>query len=262
MAAYLKLPSELLIKIFTIHVENLLPPPPESPDQLPLPYREIKPSEWLWFTHVCQYWRNVALGTHTLWSTPDFRFPTIAVEMLKRTGSSPLTLGISVAAVGKSRPNNVSEKLGVGILKEHLSRTVSLELTAPTEHTLERVLDAATSPAPLLHALNLCIDYQIESLLIPSKFLGGKAPRLKEIALDGCCFSPSSPLLKNLTVLDVTANTDFLGNLPFPQFVEILRKCPDLEVLGAGGWLSESQMTKEVMPVELPRLRKLMVVTV
>ncbi|KAL0575478.1 hypothetical protein V5O48_006497 [Marasmius crinis-equi] len=255
-----KLPSELLIKIFRFHVQNLPPLPTESPGQAPIPYTPISPKEWLWFTHVCRFWRDVALECPHLWSTPDFRFPTIAIEMLKRTKKLPITLKMDVS---EAESSSKIIDFTVQVLNEHLSHTDSLELTIPYASAMQCVLEAAFNPTNSLHELSLHVGFGgDESPLSFSEEFVENTPHLHRIALDGCYPSWNSPLLKNLTHFSVTFDNRFVGNLPFSRLAGILRHCPDLEELELLGCLStDPRSPTNVPPIDLPRLRQLMLIT-
>ncbi|KAL0572649.1 hypothetical protein V5O48_009307 [Marasmius crinis-equi] len=238
-----KLPYDILLAIFRHHVRNLR--------------RKIEPLDWLSFTHVCRTWRAAALESPSLWTRPDFRFPNIAREMLKRSRSLPIALDICTLAVAKR------EELAIEALTEHLPRIAFLELPF-SGPVLERVLRVAVHPASSLHTLRLTNKYGGNNgsalrVALPHNFLGGASARLRRLSVKGLLIPWNSTFLKDLTHFDVELPSVSTPDLSLSQLVQILRRCPALGTLNM--WNCLYTANEDIPPADLPQLRELRVST-
>ncbi|KAL0573280.1 hypothetical protein V5O48_008673 [Marasmius crinis-equi] len=192
----------------------------------------------------------VALESPSLWTKPDFRFPTIALETLKRTGSRPLSLMLNA---NLARDVVQQEELAIEVLKGYLSQTASLEVKFPTT-ALERILNTAVGPASLLHTLKLtnCIAIEAASITLPENFLGKASSGLRRLSVERFSIPWNSTFLKDLTHLEIISPSGSTSDFSVSQLGQVLRGCPALEALSVCSCLS---LTGEAIPpVELPKL--------
>ncbi|KAL0567486.1 hypothetical protein V5O48_014503 [Marasmius crinis-equi] len=232
-----QLPYDILLRIFTFYIKRLLTSGSSE---------RTKPSEWLSFTHVCQYWRSAALESPTLWTEPDFRFPSIAHETLKRSQSLPISLTIRASEGAKLK------ELAIEMLKsEYFPRIAYLELCFSSPSALEAVLRVAVSPASSLHTLRLEGGYYagMVRVLLPDNFLGGTSVGLRQLEMVGFSIPWNSTFLRDLTHFDVKLPSP---DLSVSQLCRILRRCPALESLKL--WNCLFTTGEDVAPVELPRI--------
>jgi hypothetical protein len=178
---------------------------------------------WLRVSHVCHRWREIALNQPRFWSRIDFTTLTSAgaTEVLSRSKMAPLELeanlsgvhwrGDRVDAFGKQLSSHVS----------HISR---LNITADLAD-LQTIIEQIASPAPALEWLSLIVDDEghlrmgiPSNVTIPHTFFDGVAPRLSRLQLDHCDISWTSPLFKNLRILDL----QMLSQLARPSLGEWL----------------------------------------
>ncbi|KAI0320594.1 hypothetical protein OF83DRAFT_1212105 [Amylostereum chailletii] len=87
-----RLPQEVLVRIFRAM---------ERPQRRMLYYSRFSYDlGWMLVTHVCQYWREVALDNSSLWSTlrcADVS-PAWGTEIMKRSKQAPLNVEVSTAS--------------------------------------------------------------------------------------------------------------------------------------------------------------------
>ena len=178
---------------------------------------------WLRVSHVCHRWREIALNQPRFWSRIDFTTLTSAgaTEVLSRSKMAPLELeanlsvvhwrGDRVDAFGKQLSSHVS----------HISR---LNITADFVD-LQTIIEQLASPAPALECLSLIVDDEghlrmgiPSNVTIPNALFDGTAPRLSRLQLDHCDISWTSPLFKNLRILDL----QMLSQLAKPSLEEWL----------------------------------------
>src|ERR1700733_14568839 len=96
--SYVTLPPELLRMIFKACAN----PPIAEPGNW---YRYYASSiRWIAITHVCRYWRSVALGYSDLWKRLRFFNPNITKEMIRRSQGANLEVIIdaSYQSIAKS----------------------------------------------------------------------------------------------------------------------------------------------------------------
>ncbi|KAL0573262.1 hypothetical protein V5O48_008689 [Marasmius crinis-equi] len=233
-----KLPYDILLYTFTFYVKNLLASSS----------KKIKSSDWLSFTHVCRCWRTAALESPTLWTEPDFRFPSIARETLKRSQSLSISLSIRASKDAKR------QELAIDVLKEHFSRIADLNLSFSSPSALEAVLRVAVRPALSLHTLSLkaVCDEDMARVVLPDNFLGSVSAGLRRLAINGFSIPWNSKFLKDLTHFEVGLSSP---DLSVSQLLQVLRRCPALESLKV--WDCLFTTGDDAAPVELPRLSRL-----
>ncbi|KIY53370.1 hypothetical protein FISHEDRAFT_33448, partial [Fistulina hepatica ATCC 64428] len=238
-----RLPNEILSKIFH-HVRRA-----NGPNKLGW-IREV--------SHVCSYWRQVAINMPVLWNTPNLHCARWAVEMLKRSKKSPLYI---IAEMTYMTPKMVET---VQLALQSLDRTRELSITASTGG-LQRLFRHTLSYAPVLESLtihNSRYPYVVDSgFNIPDSFLRGDAPRLRRLEIVQCQLRWDSPFLTGLTHLKIV---DLMEHRrpTIDQLVNVLDKMPCLELLhlvDALPTLSKSVMQPPHVSVKavLPKLRML-----
>src|ERR1700733_10274968 len=80
-----RLPPELLVMIFIACADP--PLAEQEPSSYWLPLRRMP---WIVITHVCRYWRSVALGYPDLWKRLRFFNPDVTKEMICRSEGADL----------------------------------------------------------------------------------------------------------------------------------------------------------------------------
>ncbi|KAI0786177.1 hypothetical protein C8Q75DRAFT_283681 [Abortiporus biennis] len=171
------LPAELLLYLFH-HVRDLFNVPPGSP----IP-RGIKVYAWIpVVTHVCRYWRSLALPCQSLWNviTVKRSVNNQCVEaMIRRSGTWPLH--VTLAPVG------MGTELIQPILQE-MHRIEELVITSPLRRLLsQKIRPLLALPAPLLRALYLSTERTSEdSRLIdhPRALFNASLPKLRLLVLN------------------------------------------------------------------------------
>jgi hypothetical protein len=163
---------------------------------------------WLRVSHVCHRWREIALNQPRIWSRIDFTTLTSAgaTEVLSRSKMAPLELeaDLSDAHWGGDRIDAFAKQLS-----SHVSHTSRLNITADFAD-LQAIIEQLASPAPALEWLSLILDGEghlrlgiPSNAIIPHTLFDGTAPRLSRLQLDHCDISWTSPLFKNLRVLEL-----------------------------------------------------------
>src|ERR1700691_418192 len=167
MSSVSKLPVEILSKIFSIRVSDAL----DSAGAL----EERHPFQ---FTHVCRYWRTVAINDPSLWTHIYTCQGPWVVEMLKRSKSLPLTLEIEHLR-RQIKPQRLN-------LFRHLYRVQNLRITIHSTANLRHYMDSLDTAAPALVALRLKAWSPLVHYPVPSSIFGGSVPKLRRLQLIRC----------------------------------------------------------------------------
>ena len=175
------LPDDILLEIFDHH------------RLAAQEYALFWPWEWHRLAHVCQGWRSV------IFASPrrlNLRLVyTYKKPIRKDLECWPPSLPISIwyPRLVLYHPLYPADETNVISALEFPDRICEFNLTL-TRPLLEKLSPLMQDPFPALEYLQLVSRDLMESLVLPSEFLGGFTPRLRHIDLDGTPF-PTLPLL-------------------------------------------------------------------
>ena len=248
-AAVSRLPSDVLVLIF----EECRHSNPQWTGvlcllgQLPIEVR---------LSHVCSQWREVALGTPSLWSSIWFPFEQreeSLLEYLERSRGGLLDVYLGPWA---KYPN--LERSLTTVLIPHVHRFRQLILEAVSRESLNTLLSAfRDQSAPALQRLRIMCR---GTIVTPGPMTGGTifgkgAPLLTDVRLDNV----------PITLPDSATTMLSFSAYPGPQFPmsregfhKTLASCPSLTTLHLRGFIELGSPTP-VYPVHLPHLRELVV---
>lgn len=206
-------------------------------------------AEWIKSTsHICQHWRDVALGCPSLWAGILFEQPSWVEEMLKRSKMVPLVL-----------KGNITNPKTAGRIRLALSHSRTRELhVLGTKSTLESLFSIPSQNAPFLESL--CLSnyegYSFSSLgsgYMVSEDAFHDTTRLRRLELVRCNISWDSTLLAGLNHLLLHK----LTLLPTTkQLIDVLGNMLDLETLDLDNSLPADVLTPPPpdRTINLPRL--------
>nr|GAT59796.1 predicted protein [Mycena chlorophos] len=192
----------------------------------------VLPDSTKWVKEVCaisSYWRDLALATPGLWSTPIFHMyrPVTAEQMLKRAKNALLTLHASGIVLNPSLWPAFRSALS------NPSRIRELNVTAITAMTAEQTqeLFGLAESAPHLTHLSLTASSRYNGAshgLLPTTFLNGDAPRLRTLRLEKVNIDWDSTLMSP-TITELALRHVNVGS-PL-ELVAALGQMPQLESL-------------------------------
>jgi F-box-like len=241
------LPPELLARIFRFHA--LAEPAWSSfyPHGL----------GWIADTHVCQYWRQVALDDSSLWarilgSSPKAEW---VAETLIRAHNAPLFVDL----VGTPSTETLA------LFPPHISHTRELRLRNLSLLHAENMRDICGLDAPELEDFELGVSiaspFSFDEIA-GNTFFNGSTPKLRTLTLSQVYIPWSLIPRGQLTQLKIILfrGIPFANPLPddLDQLVDLLISSPQLEVLAIEFCLPAmlSQVSSEE-PIRLPRLSRL-----
>src|ERR1700753_3056548 len=221
----LRLPAELIIKIFEHVVErdNHNPPSPW----------EIRPA-LLVLTAVCQELRNIGITIPRLWGTVDLTIPPLAELYLQRCNYDPHIL---------KRFSSHRENQSLGLIEDPRREAVWAQLEGrlfKNLHSLEfRGMSSELEQriVPILRTATNLSSLELEQPEIFEPQLPwyptSPLPRFSILRLRGFSISWTSPLLRNLTqlIIVLTHGTENSEPPSFETFLTALANCPDLKSL-------------------------------
>ncbi|KAH8103536.1 hypothetical protein BXZ70DRAFT_737484 [Cristinia sonorae] len=184
----------------------------------------LSADQWTRVTHVCSYWRQVALNMQLLWQdiTLTASHPDALLEMIRRAGELPLRLSLSI-------PRSFEGDL-CAIIHSYINRIEQLELdynnfrwTRPPEPTSHPVRS-------ILRKLRLSDREDPYSSLAPHPILefNFELPVLETLQIEGCVVSHNIFHLLQPTV-------KHLSMVAYPSLMRIFRGIPSLGLHGVSG---------------------------
>ncbi|KAF8190749.1 hypothetical protein K438DRAFT_1763189 [Mycena galopus ATCC 62051] len=189
-------------------------------------------------SHVCRQWREIAMTSSHFWSNIDLSRPRWALEMLHRSHSAPLTVGIDF---GSSDTKYVAAR---DLVLGQLSRIQELHLTMPGQRSIPPAL---LLPAPILDIFHLWYNGPRACFVTAKLFQGYEVPTLRHLSLQYCLLEGTSPLWHNLVSLElIHAPMD----LAMDDFILIvLSRLPYLRALSLSDSFPETLEVSEAVPV-------------
>ena len=182
------LPGDALLDIFAFYVDGS---------------KSI--SEWHTLIHVCSRWRNIVFGSQR---RLKLQLECIPRKPLKKTLEvwPPLPMVINGEYYSESSADNI-----IAMLK-HNNRVCEINLRVLSTRLSERIMTAMQEQFQMLKSLRLCFANKTTSAVPadPDSFLGGSAPNLQSLSLEGIPFPGLPSLLLTATHL-VHLN---LSNIP------------------------------------------------
>ena len=239
LALISKLPPELLGRIFAFVGASDTHPygiPDTSPD-------------WWNITYVSQKWRNIALDTPHLWSSPVFYYPTWAKVMLERSKMVDLVVDADCGRI-------VDPALMKEVFNNHAGRIKEISLRDLTSSFLSSILEGVQPSSLHLRSLHLSnVNWasadDLELPLFPAHLVV-HPDGLQQVEIERCSFdwyAQPHHLLTRLVIYD-TRNRPLLS-----EFVTALSSMPDLETLEMISSLpSATGAVKLDLKVHLPKL--------
>ena len=228
------------------------------------PYSGQQKLGWIRATHLCSFWRQVALGDSSLWARIS-GIPTnleLISEMLVRARNAPLDIDIDLD--GTPRPEAL-----LLMFPPHLSHTRRLRLYCLSKLHSDSFRGICRQEAPTLEYFQLG-----DPVTSPITFrelggttlFNGRAPKLRTFSLSQV-FIPWSLIPRGqLTQLEISLDDEvhisvahLHGDLI--QLIDLLANCPKLEVLVLGRCLpSQLSQSRRFRIIHLPRLSRLSLV--
>ncbi|EED81874.1 predicted protein [Postia placenta Mad-698-R] len=204
-------------------------------------------------SHVCGYWRRLALNDPQLWGyivlNPDSSLAFLQTY-LERSKDAPLRIRLEGTRPTFNR--NIEIDLRARLLADHVHRIVEFRAVEfrPTE--MNTILKWFKGAAPRLRCLMLEADSQ---LLQPAVF-SGNLPALRDIYVKGV----SMPWQPYQDLTDLQLNDQLVPSME--KLVWTLRHCPRLKSLKLGFLdamirQDTGEQLCSVEPVALPRLEEL-----
>ncbi|TDL19497.1 hypothetical protein BD410DRAFT_830304 [Rickenella mellea] len=211
----LQLPPELVGHIMTIVVQNQF-----------LTYSRTLPRSsrytWIKLCHICQCWRQIALGCPMLWSYIDTRWDALVKQLILRSHTAPLT--VFVWFTNASTHSVIDNILG------EMHRIKELHLVG---NKLDLILPRLRLPlkAPFLEVLTLECLYQSSMPAMPRllEISENSTNYLTSLTLAGITTGtiPSDPgILSCLQYLRIFPKTS--GITPLSEIITVLTFCPEL----------------------------------
>lgn len=211
-------------------------------------------TRWINVTHVCSYWRRVALEDPSLWTNIPFSHPRWAKEMLERSKGASLTIVADLYAKNSSHMELVRSAL------TRISRIQKLSLTQNSnENLLETTLWGLVEPAPRLESLKVSFNDINSVHRLPLRIFSGEAPRLRELDLRDCALTWDAPFLRGLTSLKMSS-IPLKARPSMSHILAALRNMPNLSTLVLRNILPESSLdaaTGKLSPGLVARLPQL-----
>lgn len=188
----------------------------------------VQDARWFRFSHVCVYWREVAIHDAGLWGDICLFQPSWAREMLERSKQHPIHIDVGLAL-----PRSNVYEVVADTLRNHTPRIRTLRLTAWATRTLSRMLCALSGDAKQLQTLEvtLKIDRSDIDFVIGNSFLGGYMPKLKTLVLSNCIIRWDSPMLRGLTELRLDFSPEVEETHDLEMLLAALDGLPDLRIL-------------------------------
>lgn len=255
-APVLRLYRDILAVIFSY----CLPHPPFCP----LRYR--RPDfTWLAFSQVCREWRHVALTEARLWKCPFFASSRLALEMVQRAQTCPLSLELHVGD-NQSFPCYAKQFFASKhILSSRLDRvkSLSVQVLPSAAVRLRELFDIPAGDAPLLETLHLDSSASPDSLLIVLPFLS--TPRLTQLELHGIMVTHDSCVFDNLTCLTIDNSTCYTRTCPAKQplsmVLQILSRISNVRELRLNRAIYRDDVGNTISElIELPHLASLSII--
>ncbi len=232
--------------------------------------------KWVRVAHVCQYWRNVALGCSALWAFLAFEARHWHPEedphrrCLERAGDCPLTVFYHQNfgnACDLCRRSDYVDEVGLGEIERLLPRIRDLVVVVETDYATETLWDTLSEPAISLQRFQVALRGEAYSgrvggvllhptFSLPDKLFSSTTPRLESLTIASVSFSWSnslfSPSLRHLQITDLReADTD----LDMAMFLSVLQTLPYLESLIAKSLPKVPSI--QLPTASLPNLRSL-----
>ena len=174
------LPDEVLLEIFACYVEL------EE-------YRSR--SAWHTLARVCRRWRGIAFGSPHRLNLRIFCSERTPVGLRKKLDFwPPFPIFLAVDFYRKLGEDTILATL------EHHDRVCHIEIWNISSSLWEKVLPLMQKPYPML--TDLCLRHTDEMVsVVPDLFLGGSAPRLRKLKLEGISVPGLPKLLLSTTDL-------------------------------------------------------------
>src|SRR5882757_7656498 len=188
------LPDDVLLAIFGFCADEVL-------------FTKQDIEAWQSLVHVCRQWRSVVFGSPhrlNLRLVCTSRTPRDTLDVVW----PPLPLVVQDRAILTEGVDNISAVL------EHSDRVDEINLIDIDSSSLEKLLAVMQVPFPELTYMRLkSFDEMVP--VLPGSFLGGSAPRLRFLGLDGVPFPGLPKLLLSTTHLVYLQ----LENIPHPGYI-------------------------------------------
>jgi hypothetical protein len=213
------------------------------------------PSTLVALTHVCRFWRNVAIGCSTLWTDIAITSIPWTDEMLRRSAMSSLTIRASMFQFLTPAEQLSSRFRNLQVALTDIARIKELSIKGfPACCTRAQPLlaDLPVS-APLLESLTISM-----SGVFPTSELGRcKLPPnalsdvhcLRQLHLSRCDVDWESPLFGQLTYLSVEDVSDD-SRPSTAQLLTILQRLPGLRHLSLQSCLPTDGRDVDALPTE------------
>ncbi|KAI0718116.1 hypothetical protein C8Q72DRAFT_153921 [Fomitopsis betulina] len=220
---------------------------------------------WILVTHVCTYWREIALQCTELWSHLHVpALPGILDVLLSRSRDAPLSMCLQFWSVADTEvlvePEEDALLLGLSAL--HRVRTLCVnvnEIYDPTTEFLERL----GSRAPLLESLHIDSAFSSTNLAalratISRMLSHPDTCTLRSFDTDICCVDWTNTPFHGLTCLSVRRE-DKSSETSIQSLLKALDCMPCLEELWLEGVSEEIQDVTQILPspITIPRLQRL-----
>src|ERR1700733_15433089 len=147
------LPPELLRMIFIACTD------PPYAEQKPSYWWQTRNMQWIAITHVCRYWRTVALEYSDLWKRLRFFNPEVTKEMIRRSK------GANLEVIIDTTHQRIERSMVIPMVLPELHRVSVLDLVCSDE--LQSLVNGLGSAAPKLEYLDLYAPYGLSSFDIP-----------------------------------------------------------------------------------------------
>ncbi|KAG8916403.1 hypothetical protein FRC01_003176 [Tulasnella sp. 417] len=188
------LPPELLLQVICLHMITEFGSLPKGY------YRRL-----ISLSGVCAHWYNVIRHSPPLWTWIHASDRSEVIEMaLQRSSSHPLDIILRppVPSDGLLWTVPASLQSIVNAIIPHSNRWRSLDIAVPSQWVAAVIADLGESP-PTLEKLSF-VD--VDTIYCSQEYglLGGKAPGLKSLKLNGVSVRWDSEILHDLAILDLS----------------------------------------------------------